>query len=79
MTGCHRNRSHTHGPKTVHHDLVGDLDLQYQSLLLPQHPGQYVVVYTALRGSPTAEKLAVLSNWNPVRAERCQVEQEPTA
>jgi len=55
--------------KTVRHDLVGDLELQYQSLLLPQEPDQYVVIYTALPGSPTAEKLAVLSNWNPVRAE----------
>jgi transcription regulator MmyB-like protein len=29
---------HTHGPKTVHHYLVGDLELQYQSPLLPQDP-----------------------------------------
>jgi transcriptional regulator with XRE-family HTH domain len=65
---------HTHGPKTVHHDLVGDLELQYQSLLLPQDPDQYVVIYTALSGSPTAEKLAVLSNWNPVRAEERSAE-----
>jgi transcriptional regulator with XRE-family HTH domain len=60
---------HTHGPKTLHHGLVGDLEVQYQSLILPQEPDQYVVVYTALPGSPTAEKLAVLSNWNPVRAD----------
>ncbi|OHV41923.1 helix-turn-helix transcriptional regulator [Pseudofrankia sp. EUN1h] len=56
---------HTHGAKTVHHDLVGDMDLRYQSLVLPQDPGQNLILYTALAGSPTAEKLGLLSTWDP--------------
>jgi transcriptional regulator with XRE-family HTH domain len=56
---------HTHGPKTIHHELVGDIHLSYQSLLLPQDPDQFVVVYTAPPGSPAADKLALLSQWDP--------------
>lgn len=60
----HRLFQHTHGPKTVHHELVGDLALRYQSLLLPQDPGQSLVIYTAQPGSPAADKLSLLSHWN---------------
>lgn len=66
----HQLFQHTFGPKTIHHELVGDLRLHYQSLLLPQDPGQYVVVYTAPPGSAAAERLAVLSTWNPAPAGR---------
>jgi hypothetical protein len=53
--------------KLFHHDLVGDLDLLYQSLIIPQDPDQYVAVYTPRAGSPTAERMAILSTWNPQR------------
>jgi transcriptional regulator with XRE-family HTH domain len=56
---------HVHGQKVVHHELVGDLDLHYQSLTIPQEPDQYMVLYTAAMGSPSAEKLSLLSTWNP--------------
>jgi transcriptional regulator with XRE-family HTH domain len=57
----HRIFRHTHGPKTIHHELVGDLHLHYQSLIVPQDPDQYVVLYTAPPGSAAAASLAELA------------------
>ena len=57
----HRIFRHTHGPKTIHHEQVGDLHLHYQSLIVPQDPDQYVVLYTAPPGSPAAASLAELA------------------
>jgi transcriptional regulator with XRE-family HTH domain len=57
----HRIFQHTYGVKTIRHELVGDLELNYQSLLIPQEPDQYVVVYTAPPSSAAAERLGMLS------------------
>jgi len=57
----HRIFRHTHGPKIIHHELVGDLNLHYQSLIVPQDPDQYVVLYTAPPGSAAAASLAELA------------------
>ena len=54
----HRVFRHTHGRKTIHHELVGDLHLHYQSLIVPQDPDQYVVLYIAPPGSAAAASLA---------------------
>jgi transcriptional regulator with XRE-family HTH domain len=60
----HRIFRHTHGRKTIHHELVGDLHLHYQSLIVPQDPDQYVVLYTAPPGSAAAASLAELATRN---------------
>jgi hypothetical protein len=57
----HRVFRHTHGPKIIHHELVGDLHLHYQSLIVPQDPDQYVVLYIAPPGSAAAASLAELA------------------
>lgn len=40
---------------------VGGLDLAYEQLTLPAEPGVVLVVYTAEPGTPTAERLQLLS------------------
>ncbi|PSL03107.1 Xre family transcriptional regulator [Haloactinopolyspora alba] len=47
--------------KRVHHDAVGEFELSYQSLVIPQEADQYVALYTPQPGSPSAERLALLA------------------
>ncbi|GAB3188454.1 transcriptional regulator with XRE-family HTH domain [Micromonospora palomenae] len=54
---------HTHGTKLLHHELVGPMTINYQSLALPADPGQSLIIYTADTGSPSEEKLRLLSSW----------------
>ncbi|GAB3437728.1 helix-turn-helix transcriptional regulator [Streptomonospora sediminis] len=54
--------------KRVRHDAVGEFELSYQSLAIPQANDQYVALYTPEPGSPSAEKLALLSSWATNRA-----------
>ncbi len=49
--------------KTLHHPIVGDLTLTYESLHLPNDPGQRILVYTAEPGSKTQEALNLLASW----------------
>jgi hypothetical protein len=44
--------------------LVGELVLEYETLLLPGDQDQTIVVYVAAPGSATAERLSVLASWN---------------
>jgi transcriptional regulator with XRE-family HTH domain len=63
--------AHTHGVKRFRHQLVGDLELQWQGLLLPGDEDQRILVYFAVPGSPSAEKLSLLASWNaPEQASR---------
>ena len=54
---------HRSGLKRLHHPIVGDLDLNYESMELPSEPGLVMNVYTAPAGSPTADALKVLASW----------------
>ena len=54
---------HRSGLKRLHHPIVGDLDLNYESMELPSEPGLVMNVYTAAAGSPTADALRVLASW----------------
>jgi transcriptional regulator with XRE-family HTH domain len=56
--------AHTHGTKRFRHQLVGDLELQWQGLILPGDEDQRILVYFAVPGSPAAEKLSLLASWN---------------
>ena len=54
---------HRSGLKRLHHPVVGDLDLNFESMELPSEPGLVMNVYTAPAGSPTADALKVLASW----------------
>jgi hypothetical protein len=47
----------------VRHPIVGQLDLDVESLELPAEPGLHLHVYTAAAGTPTADGLALLASW----------------
>jgi transcriptional regulator with XRE-family HTH domain len=60
---AHNVRIHTSGVKLLHHPLVGDMDLPFESLPLPADPAQSVLVYTAQPGSPSHDALHLLASW----------------
>jgi len=60
---AYRVFQHTHGTKRFHHDAVGVMTINYESLVPPTDPGTSLIVYTADTGSPSEEKLKILSSW----------------
>lgn len=63
MWADYRLFEHTHGVKRLHHEAVGEMRINFETLPLVGDGGQYVVVYTADRGSPSEEKLRLLASW----------------
>jgi len=76
---AHDVRIHTSGVKLVHHPVVGDLDLPYESFPLPAEPSVSLVTYTAEPGSPSEDALNLLASWtatNDAIAEHAQTDQD---
>ncbi|MFE4727118.1 helix-turn-helix transcriptional regulator [Microbacterium sp. NPDC056736] len=59
---------HRSGLKRLHHPVVGDLDLNYESMELPSEPGLVLNVYTAPADSPSADALKLLASWAATQA-----------
>jgi transcriptional regulator with XRE-family HTH domain len=53
-----------HGTKRFHHPVVGDLDLDWQGLVLPGDDDQTIFIGYAEPGSPAAEALKLLASWH---------------
>lgn len=56
-------RSHPAGHKSLHHPVVGRLELDYEALDLVSDEGLRLNVYTAAPDSPSAEALGLLASW----------------
>ncbi len=59
----HEVRLHITGIKRIHHPVVGDMDLEYNTLALPADDELAITVYTAAPGSDSAEKMQLLASW----------------
>ena len=70
----HDVRFHRSGTKRVHHPLVGDLTLAYESLELPADPSLTLVTYSAEPGSPSEAALLELARWSTARAKLSAVD-----
>lgn len=62
LWGAHDVREHRTGLKTIHHPVVGDLDLTYQAMDLASDRGLQMFVFSAEPGSATHERLQLLAN-----------------
>jgi transcriptional regulator with XRE-family HTH domain len=60
---AHNVRIHTTGTKLIHHPVVGDLDLPFESLPLAADPSQSLLTYTTEPGSPSQDALNLLASW----------------
>jgi len=59
----HDVQFHRSGQKRLRHPVVGQLDLNFESMDLPSEPGLTLNVYTATPDSPTADALKMLASW----------------
>jgi transcriptional regulator with XRE-family HTH domain len=59
----HNVRFHRTAVKQLHHPVVGDLELDYESLALSADTGLTISTYTAQPGSKSADALALLGSW----------------
>jgi hypothetical protein len=60
---AHNVRFHDTGVKRIHHPVVGDLTLTYETMELSVDAGLTVAVYTAEPGSRSDEALNLLASW----------------
>lgn len=60
---AHNVRIHSSGVKLLHHPVVGDLELSFESFPLPADPGQSLLTYTPEPGSPSQDALQLLASW----------------
>jgi transcriptional regulator with XRE-family HTH domain len=59
----HDVQIHTTGVKLLHHPVVGNLDLAFDTFPLGADPNQSLLTYTAEPGSPTQDGLNLLASW----------------
>jgi hypothetical protein len=60
---AHNVRMHTSGVKLLHHPIVGDLDLPFETFPLGDGPSQFLLTYTAEPASPSQDALNLLASW----------------
>ncbi|MHB9863477.1 helix-turn-helix transcriptional regulator [Streptomyces sp. YIM S03343] len=66
--GAHDVTYYRSGIQTFHHPMAGDLDLDYEALELPAHPGLTIIAYTAAPGSDSRRALDLLASWTAAPA-----------
>ncbi|CAM4200986.1 helix-turn-helix transcriptional regulator [Kibdelosporangium persicum] len=54
---------HGHGSKKLHHPVVGELTVFYESLIPREDPDVMLSMHTVEPGSPSAQKLRLLASW----------------
>ncbi|MFR9789384.1 helix-turn-helix domain-containing protein [Streptomyces sp. MB22_4] len=63
LWATHDVKENRHGVKRLHHPLVGELALNFESFRLTDGTEQSLVAYHAEPGSPSAESLRLLASW----------------
>jgi hypothetical protein len=66
---AHNVRLHRTGVKHLHHPVVGDLTLAYESMDLTADVGLRLNAYTAEPGTPSQDALQLLASWTATRHE----------
>ena len=60
----HRVYQRTHGSKRLRHPIVGDLTVEYETLVLPDDPNTTLFVYTTEANSPSRRAMDLLASWS---------------
>jgi transcriptional regulator with XRE-family HTH domain len=76
---AHNVRFHRTGTKRIHHPVVGELDLVYESMELSADDGLSIAIFTAEPGSASQQALDLLASWTatPAAADALPVTGEP--
>jgi transcriptional regulator with XRE-family HTH domain len=59
----HRIKDKTHGRYVYRHPVVGQVDLGFETLRLPDDPDQALIAHTVEEGSPSETRLRLLAAW----------------
>ncbi|WP_427885768.1 helix-turn-helix transcriptional regulator [Kribbella sp. GL6] len=59
----HDVKDKTYGAKLLHHPVVGEIAVSYETLQLPGDPDQLLVTYTVEPGSTSEQNLRLLASW----------------
>ena len=59
----HQVHQRSHGSKRLHHPLVGDVTVNFETLTFPADGDQTLYVYTAVAGSQSQQGLSLLASW----------------
>jgi transcriptional regulator with XRE-family HTH domain len=65
---AHNVRFHRTGTKRLHHPIVGELELSYETLTLDADDGLRVALYTAEAGSASQQAIDLLASWSAAPA-----------
>ncbi|WP_328919708.1 MULTISPECIES: helix-turn-helix transcriptional regulator [unclassified Streptomyces] len=68
MWAQHEVTLHWNGTKHFHHPVVGDLDLPFETLILPAHPDLLLTVLTPEPGTTAAHQVRRLADWSAAHA-----------
>ncbi|MGW0673101.1 helix-turn-helix transcriptional regulator [Streptomyces sp. NPDC002746] len=63
LWAAHTVREKGHGTKRLHHPLVGDLTLSYETLKLPADQDMSLITFHAAPGSASEESMRLLGSW----------------
>jgi hypothetical protein len=63
LWSSHDVREHRTGLKSIHHPIVGDLDLTFEAMDIASERGLQMLVFTAEPGSASHDGLQLLANW----------------
>jgi transcriptional regulator with XRE-family HTH domain len=69
LWAAHNVRFHQSGTKRIHHPVVGEIELSYESMQLPGDAGLTLNVYTPEPGSRSADALRLLASWTATPTE----------
>ena len=61
---AHRVHQRTHGTKHLNHPLVGELEVQFETLTLPGDTSQVLYLYTTEPGTASRDALSLLASWS---------------
>lgn len=63
LWAAHDVRQHRRGIKRLHHPVVGEITLNYESMELTADPGLRLNAYVAEPGTASAQRLGLLASW----------------
>jgi transcriptional regulator with XRE-family HTH domain len=64
LWAAHNVREHRSGTKSLHHPVVGDIDVSFEGMQLASAPGLLLLAYITPPGTESRDKMQLLANWS---------------